>query len=142
MDISGGKDRRSRLYNSPVRLTRRLDRRIAASLYSALCKRKVILYCNNKESIKFMPNHKSAEKRDRQNARRNSANSANRTRLRTQIKKLRAALAAGSIHDSRALLSETVSMIDMSVQKGILHRNTAARHKARLTMHINKLALK
>lgn len=89
-----------------------------------------------------MPNHKSAEKRDRQNARRNAANTANRTRLRSQMKKLRAALAAGSIHDSRALLSETVSLIDKSVQKGILHCNTAARHKARLTMRINKLATK
>jgi small subunit ribosomal protein S20 len=89
-----------------------------------------------------MPNHKSAEKRDRQNTRRSAVNTANRTRLRTQIKKLRAALAAGSIHDSRALLSETVSIIDKSVQKGIMHRNTAARHKARLTMHINKLATK
>ncbi|HKQ75326.1 MAG TPA: 30S ribosomal protein S20 [Blastocatellia bacterium] len=89
-----------------------------------------------------MPNHKSAEKRDRQNARRNAINTTSRTRLRTQIKKLRAALAAGSIHDSRALLSETVSLIDKSVQKGVLHRNTAARQKARLTMHINKLATK
>ena len=123
-------------------MIRLLDRRIAASLYSALCKPRVILYCNSKESLKFMPNHKSAEKRDRQNARRNAANTTNRTRLRTQIKKLRAALAAGSIHDSRALLGETVSIIDKSVQKGILHANTAARHKARLTMRINKLATK
>lgn len=89
-----------------------------------------------------MPNHRSAEKRDRQNARRNAANTSSRTRLRSQIKKLRAALAAGSIHDARALLSETVSVIDKSVQKGILHRNTAARHKARLTTHVNELATK
>src|SRR5215475_16235038 len=102
-------------------MNRLLDRRIAASLYSAFCRLRVILYCNSKESFKFMPNHKSAEKRDRQNARRNAANTANRTRLRTQIKKLRAALAAGSIHDSRALHAETVSVIDKSVQKGILH---------------------
>ncbi len=89
-----------------------------------------------------MPNHKSAEKRDRQNARRSAVNSNNRTRLRSQMKKLRAAIAAGSLHDARVLLSETVSVIDKSVQKGILHRNTAARHKARLTTHINKLATK
>jgi small subunit ribosomal protein S20 len=89
-----------------------------------------------------MPNHKSAEKRDRQNARRNAANTGNRSRLRTQIKKLRAALAAGSLHEARALHAETLSIIDRSVQKGILHRNTAARHKARLTMSVNKLALK
>ncbi|MGH9751877.1 MAG: 30S ribosomal protein S20 [Blastocatellia bacterium] len=89
-----------------------------------------------------MPNHKSAEKRDRQNARRNAVNTANRTRLRTQIKKLRAALDAGSLHEARTLHAETVSIIDKSVQKGALHRNAAARQKARLTMSINKLALK
>lgn len=89
-----------------------------------------------------MPNHKSAEKRDRQNARRKAVNTANRTRLRTQIKELRAALAAGSLHEARVLLSETVSVIDKSVQKGVLHRNTAARHKARLTMRVNELATK
>jgi small subunit ribosomal protein S20 len=89
-----------------------------------------------------MPNHKSAEKRDRQNARRNAANTANRSRLRSQIKKLRVALASGSLSEARALHAETVSIIDKSVQKGILHPNTAARHKARLTMSVNKLALK
>jgi small subunit ribosomal protein S20 len=89
-----------------------------------------------------MPNHKSAEKRDRQNARRNAANTSNRSSLRTQIKKLRAALAAGSLHEARTLHAETISIIDKSVQKGILHRNTAARQKARLTVSINKLALK
>jgi small subunit ribosomal protein S20 len=89
-----------------------------------------------------MPNHKSAEKRDRQNAARNAVNTANRTRLRTQMKRLRAAIAAGSLHEARTLLSETISVIDKSVQKGVLHRNTAARHKARLSSHINELATK
>lgn len=89
-----------------------------------------------------MPNHKSAEKRDRQNAHRNAINTNNRTRLRTQIKKLRAALDAGSLHEARTLHAETVSIIDKSVQKGIMHRNAAARQKARLTIGINKLALK
>ena len=89
-----------------------------------------------------MPNHKSAEKRDRQNARRNAANTSNRTRLRSQIKKFRAALATGSLTEARSLHAETISIIDKSVQKGILHPNTAARQKARLTMSVNKLALK
>ena len=89
-----------------------------------------------------MPNHKSAEKRDRQNARRNEVNTANRTRLRTTIKKLRSALDAGNAQEAQQLLSQTVSVIDKSVQKGILHRNTAARHKARLTSHVNELAAK
>lgn len=89
-----------------------------------------------------MPNHKSAEKRDRQNTRRNAINTAGRTRLRSQIKKLRTALAAGKKEEAKVLLPETISVIDKAVQKGILHRNTAARHKARLTLHVNELATK
>lgn len=89
-----------------------------------------------------MPNHKSAEKRDRQNARRNAINTASRTRLRSSLKKLRAAIAAGNASQAQSLLSETVSVIDKSVQKGVLQRNTAARHKARLTMHVNGLTAK
>jgi small subunit ribosomal protein S20 len=86
-----------------------------------------------------MPNHKSAEKRDRQNARRNHINTANRSLLRTNIKKLRALIAAGKVTEARALLPETISVLDKSVQKGIIHQNTAARHKARLTIHVNGL---
>lgn len=89
-----------------------------------------------------MPNHKSAEKRDRQNVKRNAVNTANRSRLRTQVKKLRAALAAGSAQEAQALLSETVSVLDKAVQKGVLHRNAAARHKSRLTKHVTALAAK
>lgn len=89
-----------------------------------------------------MPNHKSAEKRDRQNATRNAINTTNRTRLRGSIKKLRAVIATGDAQGSQALLPETISAIDKSVQKGVLHRNAAARHKARLTGHVNELTAK
>lgn len=89
-----------------------------------------------------MPNHKSAEKRDRQNARRNALNTASRTRLRSNIKKIRAALAAGKKDEAQALLPAIVSVIDKSVQKGVLHKNAAARHKARLTGHVNELLAK
>ena len=87
-----------------------------------------------------MPNHRSAEKRDRQNVSRNAINTTNRTRLRTSIKKLRAVIDTGNSQEAQALLPETISAIDRSVQKGILHRNAAARHKARLTGHVNALA--
>jgi small subunit ribosomal protein S20 len=89
-----------------------------------------------------MPNHKSAEKRDRQNATRNAINTTNRTRLRSYIKRLRAVIATGDAQEAQSLLPETISAIDKSVQKGVLHRNTAARHKARLTGHVNALATK
>jgi len=60
--------------------------------------------------------------------------------LRTQIKKLRAALAGEDKKLSAELLNPTIAMIDKSVNKGVLHRNTAARHKSRLTSHVNALA--
>lgn len=63
----------------------------------------------------------------------------NRSRLRTQIKKLRAALASGDKKQCQELLIPTVSAIDKAVNKGILHRNTAARYKSRLTTHVNDL---
>jgi small subunit ribosomal protein S20 len=72
-----------------------------------------------------MANHKSAEKRVRQNIKRNAINRSNRGRLRTQIKKLRTALTA---HDKAA------------VNKGIIHKNTAARYKSRLTRHVSEQA--
>lgn len=89
-----------------------------------------------------MPNHKSAEKRVRQSARRRVINQSNRTRLRSSIKKLRGALDGGNAKESSLLLPATVSEIDKAVQKGVLHRNTAARYKARLTARVNQAAAK
>lgn len=86
-----------------------------------------------------MPNHKSAIKRVKQNEKRRAINRGNRGSLRTQIKKLRLALAGNNKTESQELLNPTVSMIDKAVNKGIIHRNTAARHKSRLTAHIAKL---
>jgi len=85
-----------------------------------------------------MPNHKSAEKRVRQNERRRDINRSNRTRVRTSVKKLRGALADGNAQDIKAALPMTMSEIDKAVQKGVLHRNAAARHKSRLTARANK----
>jgi len=86
-----------------------------------------------------MPNHKSAEKRVRQNERRRLVNRSNRTRLRSSIKDLRGAL-DGDAKQAVALLPKTVSEIDKAVQKGVLHRNAAARHKSRLTVRVNQAA--
>ena len=87
-----------------------------------------------------MANHKSAEKRVRQNVKRNAINRANRSKLRTQIKKLRTALGQTDKTGSTELLNPTVSLIDKMVNKGIIHRNTAARYKSRLTKHVSELA--
>ena len=87
-----------------------------------------------------MANHKSAEKRVRQNARRNEINRSNRSKLRTSVKKLRTTVAAGDKNGSLELLYPTVSLIDKAVNKGIIHKNTAARYKSRLTRHVNGLS--
>lgn len=87
-----------------------------------------------------MPNHKSAEKRVRQSERRRNTNRHNRTKLRTSIKKLRSVLTGPDKSQARALLPQTVSEIDKAVQKGVLHRNAAARQKSRLTARVNATA--
>ena len=87
-----------------------------------------------------MPNHKSAEKRVRQNERRRAINRSNRTRLRSAVKDLRATLDKDAGKDASALLPTTVSEIDKAVQKGVLHRNAAARHKSRLTVRVTQAA--
>lgn len=87
-----------------------------------------------------MANHKSAEKRVRQNVKRNLINRSNRSKLRTQIKSLRNALTHTDKGQSTELLNPTVSLIDKAVNKGLIHRNTAARYKSRLTRHVANLA--
>ncbi|MCA1816934.1 MAG: 30S ribosomal protein S20 [Acidobacteria bacterium] len=83
-----------------------------------------------------MPNHKSAEKRMRQNEKRREINRGNRSRLRTEIKRLRAALEEGG-KNLPETYAQTVSTIDKAVNKGVLHRNAAARYKSRLTARVN-----
>ena len=85
-----------------------------------------------------MPNHKSAKKRVRQNEKRRQINRSNRTQLRTQIKKLGEALTGGNAKEISTALPETISTIDKAVQKGVLHRKAAARHKSRLTNRVNQ----
>lgn len=87
-----------------------------------------------------MANHKSAEKRARQNVKRNEINRSNRSKLRTQIKKLRTALSLSDSAASGEILNPTVSLIDKAVNKGLIHKNTAARYKSRLTRHVANIA--
>jgi small subunit ribosomal protein S20 len=84
-----------------------------------------------------MPNHKSAEKRVRQSEKRRAINRSHRTKVRTYIKKLRAVLDGGG-EDVQKVLPEVISVIDKSVQKGVMHKNAAARYKSRLTVRANQ----
>jgi small subunit ribosomal protein S20 len=87
-----------------------------------------------------MPNHKSAEKRVRQSEKRRVINRGHRSKVRTYIKKLRTALDSGNDQDVQTVLPEVISVIDKSVQKGVLHKNAAARYKSRLTVRANRTA--
>lgn len=89
-----------------------------------------------------MPNHKSAEKRVRQNEKRRLINRGHRTKVRTYIKKVRAALESGQTDEIQQVLPVAISVIDKSVQKGVLHKNAAARYKSRLTVRANNAAAK
>ena len=86
-----------------------------------------------------MANHPSALKRYRQSQRRRLINQMNRQRLKTQLKKLRAALTSGKAGDVKAILPETFGVIDRSVQKGVIKENTARRYKSRLAKRISAL---
>jgi small subunit ribosomal protein S20 len=74
----------------------------------------------------------STKKRLRQSKKLQTRNKANRTRVKTQLKKVRGA-AEESSADAQKLLSETYAIIDKAVRKGVLSKNAAARHKSRLT---------
>ena len=89
-----------------------------------------------------MPNHKSAEKRVRQSEKRRLNNRTHRTKVRTYIKKMRAALDSGKADEIQQVLPNAISVIDKSVQKGVLHKNAAARYKSRLTVRANQSAAK
>jgi small subunit ribosomal protein S20 len=88
----------------------------------------------------LMANHPSALKRYRQSQRRRLINQMNRHKLKTQIKRMRAALASAKKDDPKTLLPETFSMIDRSVQKGIIKKNTARRYKSRLAKRVTSPA--
>src|ERR1700753_3843967 len=91
---------------------------------------------------KLMANHVSSLKRARQTERKTAANRPNKSRVRGSLRLLREALQKG---DSKAVTEQyraTVSALDKSVQKGILHKNTASRYKSRLSARVKAVATK
>jgi small subunit ribosomal protein S20 len=77
-------------------------------------------------------NHESAEKAYRQSLVNRDRNRQYRSRLRTALKGVRAAIASGKAAEVKASLGDTVSLIDKMAGKGIIHRNAAGRYKSRL----------
>ena len=87
-----------------------------------------------------MANIKSAIKRNRQNEKRRVRNAAVRSTVRTSVKSARAAIEGGQADQARTALLNTIQTLDKAVTKGVIHKNTAARKKSRLTRQLNALA--
>ncbi len=87
-----------------------------------------------------MANTKSAEKRIRQSEKRRLMNRQVRSRMRTEIKRFKSLVEEKKVEEARTLLPRVYGIIDRTAQKGVIHRNTAARYKSRLTQHLNQSA--
>ena len=87
-----------------------------------------------------MANSKQARKRARQSTEQNAHNAAQRSRLRTAIKSVRKAIAAGDKTAAADTLKTATSVIDSIADKKVVHKNTAARNKSRLAAAIKSMA--
>jgi len=94
------------------------------------------------QATKVKKKKKSVLKRAAQARQRAEVNRANRTAVRTLMKKLRGAISAGDKTAAGTLLNPTLSAIDQAITKGVLHENTANRYKSRLNLAYNGLAAK
>ena len=87
-----------------------------------------------------MANTKQAAKRAKKSLKQRATNMSLRTRLRSAIKKVQAAITAGDPAAARTVLREQQSTIDSIADKRIIHKNKAARHKSRLAQQVKALA--
>ncbi|MTD41079.1 30S ribosomal protein S20 [Erwinia sp. CPCC 100877] len=87
-----------------------------------------------------MANIKSAKKRAVQSEKRRKHNASRRSMMRTYIKKVYAAIAAGDKEAAQKAFNEMQPIVDRQAGKGLIHKNKAARHKSNLVAQINKMA--
>jgi len=83
---------------------------------------------------------RSAVKKHRQSLKRRMRNVAVRSRLKTMVKKLRAALEARDLQRAQEALRVVVSTFSKAASKGIIHKRTASRHIARLSKKVHELS--
>lgn len=87
-----------------------------------------------------MANIKSQIKRNRQNEKRRVSNRIYRGRARTFVAKARVAIESEDPEAAKAAVVEAISALDRAAEKGIIHKNNAARRKSRLMKHLAALA--
>lgn len=86
-----------------------------------------------------MPNSNSAKKRMRQNVTRRNQNRSIKSSVRTQIRKVHKAVAAGEVEVSEVEFLAATKKLDRAASKKVIHANTAARTKSRLSKAIKNL---
>ena len=87
-----------------------------------------------------MPNIKSSKKDVLSSKIAYEKNKANKSALKTVLKKYDAALVSGDKAAAQVAYTAAVKAVDQAVNKGLLHKNNAARKKSSLTLKLNKLA--
>jgi small subunit ribosomal protein S20 len=89
-----------------------------------------------------LANHKSALKRIRSSERKRLRNRVFISRARTEVKQARTEIDGGNLEAARAATLEAISVLDKAANKGIIHKNNAARRKSRLMKHLATLETK
>ena len=84
-----------------------------------------------------MANTKSALKRIRSSEKQRLLNRQFRTQARTYIKRARTQIEAGEIEEAQKAVAEAIRALDKAAEKGIIHKNNAARRKSRLMSQLN-----
>jgi len=86
-----------------------------------------------------MANHPSAEKRNRQTQRRTDVNRARMSRIRSYVKKVETAIAAGDKNAAKQAFADAAPEMQRGIGKGVVHQRTVARKLSRLSARIKSL---
>jgi small subunit ribosomal protein S20 len=93
------------------------------------------------KGVETLANHKSAEKRARQNENRRVRNKAVKTRIKHVTKEVRQASGEASKEEAVAKLKAAQSIVDKALKKGVIHNKTAARKISRLSRLVNTIVV-
>ena len=94
---------------------------------------------SSSEEVFGLPNIKSAKKRVLVNATKTAQNKAQKSALKTELKKFDAAVAEGNRSEADSAYKVAVKAVDQAAAKGLLHKNNAAHKKSALTLKLNNI---
>lgn len=100
-----------------------------------------MVYYQLEKGVDTLANHKSAEKRARQNEKRRVRNKAVKTRIKHITKEVRQASGEASKEEALAKLQTAQSVVDKALKKGVIHKKTAARKISRLSRLVNTVVI-